>query len=134
MPAVFAHQHVRELPGVGEVAVVCEADAIRCIDVERLRLVGTVATRRRVAHVTDADVALQLQHVPLLEHVAHETHVLAQVQRAFVLGHDACRILSTMLQDGERVVDLLVDRRETHDTDDATHGCVLRYSTRRLRR
>ena len=88
-----------------------EADAVGRVDVERLRLGRAVAAGRRVAHVADADVALQLQHVPLLEHVAHQAVVLAQEQRALVLGHDARRVLAAVLQHGQRVVDLLVDRR-----------------------
>ena len=107
---------------VGQVAVVREADAVRRIDVERLRLGGAVAAGRRVAHVADADVALELQHVPLLEHVAHQADVLAQEQLAFVLGHDARGVLAAVLQHGQRVVDLLVDGAEAHDSDDSAHG------------
>ena len=37
MAAILANQHFGELGGVGEIAVVAEADAVRRIDVERLR-------------------------------------------------------------------------------------------------
>ena len=132
--AIFADQHVGELRRVGQVAVVREADAVRRVDVERLRLGRAVATGRRIAHVADADVALQLQHVPLLEHVAHEADVLAQEQLAFVLGHDARGILAAVLQHGQRVIDLLVDRAETDDADDSAHACALRCPLAGVRR
>jgi hypothetical protein len=72
--------------------------------------------------VPDADGALELQHVPLLEHVAHQTVVLAHEDFALEGGHDARGVLPAMLQYGQRVVDLLVGRCESDDTDDATHG------------
>ena len=46
---VVADQHFRELGGVGQVAVVREADAVRRVDVERLRLGGGVAAGGRIA-------------------------------------------------------------------------------------
>ena len=38
------------------------------------------------------------------------------------LGRDAGRILAAMLQQGQRVVDLLVDRSRGDDADDAAHA------------
>ncbi len=67
---------------VGQVAVVAEANAVRGVHVERLRVVRAVRARRRVAHVADADVALELEHVLLLEHVAHQAGILAHEQLA----------------------------------------------------
>ena len=74
---VLAHQHLGQLRGVGQIAVVGQADAVGCIDVERLRLRGAVTAGCRIAHVTDADIAGQLEHVLLLEHVAHQAGALA---------------------------------------------------------
>ena len=48
---------------------------------------------------------LQLQHVPLLEHVAHQAAALAQEQLAFVAGHDARGVLAAVLQHRQRVID-----------------------------
>ena len=123
---ILADEHLGQLGGVGEVAVVREADAVRRIDVERLRLGRAVAARRRIADVPDADVALELQHVPLLEHVADQAVVLAQEQLAVVRGHDARGILAAMLQHRQRIVELLVDRAVTDDADDAAH-VLLRF-------
>jgi hypothetical protein len=72
--------------------------------------------------VAHADRALELLHVTLLEHVTHQAHVLAQVQLAVVLGHDAGRVLAAVLQHGQRVVELLVDGAEAHDTDESAHA------------
>ena len=82
-----------------------KADAVRRIDVERLGLGRVVATRGGIADVPDADVALEPQHVLLLEHVADQAIVLAQEDLALVRGHDARGILSAMLQYRQRIVD-----------------------------
>ncbi len=53
------------------------ADAVRGVTFtlghERLGIVGAVGSCRRIPHMSDADVALELQHVLLLEHIAHQT-------------------------------------------------------------
>ena len=69
----------------------------------------------------DADVALQLQHVALLEHVPDQAVVLAHGQLALVGRHDPGRILAAVLQYRKRVVQLLVDRAESDDAYDAAH-------------
>src|SRR5688572_4239607 len=121
MPEILAHEHVGQLGGIGEVAVVREADAVRRVDIEGLGLVRAVASRRGIAGVPYAHVALEPQHVLLLEHVADQAVVLAQEELALVRGHDARGILAAMLQHRKRIVELLVDRAVTDDADDAAH-------------
>jgi hypothetical protein len=120
MAPVLAHQQLGKLGGVGEVAVVPEADAVRRVDVERLGLGGTRTAGRRIAHVADTDVALQPQHVALLEDVAHQAVALADEQPP-VLGHDAGGVLAAMLQHRQRIVDGLVDGFVPDDSDDSAH-------------
>src|SRR3546814_1312069 len=60
--------------GIGQIAVVGQGDAIRGIDVERLRLGRSRTAGGRVAHVADAHVAAQALHVLLGEHVRSEEH------------------------------------------------------------
>ena len=76
--AQVAREHVRlELPGVREVAVVREADAVGCVDVHGLRLRSTRRASRRVADVADPHVPPQPLHVALLEDLAHQAVALA---------------------------------------------------------
>ena len=110
-----------QLVGVHEIAVVREADPIRRVHVERLRLGQARAAGRRVAHVPQAHVAGELQHVPFLEHVADQAVALANAQPPAVVGHDACRILSAVLEDGERIVERLVHGFMANDSDESTH-------------
>ena len=98
-----------------------QADAVGGVDVEGLRLGGAVAAGGRVAHVADADVALQLEHVVLLEDIAHQACALAHVELALAGGGDAGGILAAVLQHGERIVDALIDRAGADDSDDAAH-------------
>ena len=123
MAPILADQDLGELGGVGEVAVVAEADAVGRVDVERLRLGGAVAAGGRVAHVADADVALELEHVVLLEHIAHQSAALAHAQLAVARGGgDAGGVLAAMLQHRERIVEALIDRARSDDADDAAHA------------
>ena len=132
VPAVFAHQHLREFAGVGEIAVVAETDAVGRIHVKRLRIVRAVGAGGRIADVADADVALQLDHVLLLKDVAHQAGVLAHEQLARLGGHDAGGILTAVLQHRERVIDSLIDGTHTHHSDDSAHEGPPVYLTRSL--
>ncbi len=118
-----------ELVGVDEVAVVGETDAVRRVDVERLRLRDRRAAGRGVADVPEPDVAAELEHVPLLEHVAHEAVALAHAEAARVVRHDARRVLAAMLQHRERVVERLIHRVLPDDADESAHA--LRYPSER---
>ncbi len=75
--------------------------------------------------MADADVAPQLEHVMLLEDIAHQAAALAHAQFAFDGSGDAGGILAAMLQHGERVVQPLVDRACADDSDDSAHNAVL---------
>ena len=122
VPAIFANQHFGQFGGVGQIAVVAEADAVGRVDEKRLRFGGGVAAGGGIADMADADVALQRQHVAMLEHIPHQAGLLAQEQLAFVEGHDAGGILAAMLQHRQRVIDLLIGRRVADDSDDSTHA------------
>ena len=75
--------------------------------------------------MTDAHVAIQVQHVPGVEDITHQAFILAQVQTAAITRHDARGILTPMLQHGQTIIDRLVDRIKSDDSDDAAHS---RYS------
>jgi len=126
MAPVLADQHLGQLAGIGQVAVVAEADAVGRIHVEWLRIVGVVRAGRRVTHVSDADVAAQFDHVLLLEDIAHQARVLAHVELARLAGHDAGRILTAVLQDGQRIVDSLIHGTDPDHSDDTAHVRNLR--------
>ncbi len=121
VPPILANQQVFQLFRIRQVAVVREADAVRRVDVERLRLGNTRRARRRIAHVTDAGAARQRQHVTRAEDVADQPRGLARAQHATVVDRDSRGVLATVLQHGERVIDRLIDRRVTHDSNDSAH-------------
>ena len=81
----------------------------------------TVAPSCGIAHVAYADVALELEHVLLLEHIAHQPRILAHEQLAVLRGHDARGILAAMLQHRQRIVDALIDRARSDHSDDSAH-------------
>ena len=109
-----------QLPGVGEIAVVRQADAVGCVDVHRLRFRGARCAGGGVAHMSNAHVAAQSAHVALLEDLPHQAIALAQLQ-ATVPGDHARGVLAAMLQGEQSVVDLLIDGRLADDADDAAH-------------
>ena len=131
MAAVFALEHFAELARVGEVAVVREADAVRRVHVERLGFGGVVAAGGRVAHVAHADVALEFQHVMLLEDVAHQALALAHEQLAVGDRRDARCVLPAVLEHRQRVIDPLIDSAGSDDSGNAAHSVqVLRLRRR----
>ncbi len=107
--------------GIDQVAVVRQRDAVGRVDVERLRLVGAFRACGRVAHVGDADAALQQRHAALVEYIPHQAIGLLHAQAGAVGGSDAGRILATVLEDGQSVIKLPGDVLVADDSDDATH-------------
>ena len=65
----------------------------------------------------------QLEHVLLLEHIAHQARALARAQPPFEGRHDAGGILAAVLQHRQRVIQTLIDGAGADDADDAAHGC-----------
>ena len=47
--------------------------------------------------MANADIARQLQHVPLMKHITHEAIALSDMKPAVAVSNDAGRILATML-------------------------------------
>ena len=80
-----------------------------------------IRQNRGTSVLADADVALELEHVLLLEHVAHQPGVLAHEQFAVLGGHDARGVLAAVLQHRQSVINALIDRADTHHTDDSAH-------------
>src|SRR3954469_23780558 len=122
MAAVLPGDDLSQLGCVCQVAVVCDANAVGGIDVERLSLGSGVAACGWITHVADAVVTLQLQHVLLLEDVAHEPAALAGVQLAIDGSCNARRVLAAMLQDRQRVINPVVDRAGSDNTYDTAHA------------
>src|SRR5690554_6761170 len=86
-----------------------------------LRLAGGAGGR--VAHVADAQVALEAGHVASVEDVPHQPVALAQQEAALMPGHHAGGVLSAMLKHRQGVIDALVHRllgQKAHDTAHST--------------
>ena len=111
MTTVDVEQLRGQFTGVGEVAVVDEGDAVRRIDIERLRLllVGGV-TLGGLTHVSEAHVAGQVAHVPRAIRLANLAAGFLHVQGVALCCGDSGGVLSAMLQQQQGVIDLLVDR------------------------
>ena len=122
MAPVFALQHFAQLARIGEIAVVRQADAIGRVHIERLGFRGAVTASRRIANMAHAHVALELLHVVLLEDIAHQPTALAHEQLAFGDGRDARRVLATVLQYRQCVIDALIDRAGSDDSGNTAHS------------
>ncbi len=122
MAPVFALEHFAQLAGIGEIAVVRQADAVGRVDIEGLGFGGAVASRRGIANMAHAHVALELLHVPLFEHIAHQPWALAHEQLAFGNGRNARCVLAAVLQHRQRVINALVDRAGSDDSGNAAHS------------
>jgi len=99
-------QLVADLLGVDEVAVVAQAQGTAPKrDGERLRAGLVHAPRGGVANVADARAPAQGLDVPLVEGVADESHLDVVVLLEPVVGDDARRLLSAVLERVQRVVE-----------------------------
>lgn len=58
--------------------------------------------------MTDADVTEQLLHVSLVEDIRYQTVPFAEIELLVLFCNDASCILSTVLKDGEAVIQCLV--------------------------
>src|SRR3989344_650925 len=119
---VLAVQLVLQLIGIREITVVRQRQAIGGVHVKRLGLGRGIAARGGIAHVADAHVALEAEHVALLEHVAHLAVVLAQMDALILAGEDTRGILTAMLQNQHAIVNGLINRSLGKNPDNAAHA------------
>lgn len=68
-----------------------------------------------------AHIASQARHVALMKNIANKTVALPYVQLTRIPGNDAGRVLASMLQHGQRIVDSLIDRPVSNYSDYPTH-------------
>src|SRR5210317_1934719 len=98
MAAVFAGQEVSQLIVVGQVAVMCEANTVLRVHIERLRFGRPGTASCRVTNMTDSHMPLQPQHVPLPKHVTYQPVALALLEPELLApGHDARCVLAAVL-------------------------------------
>lgn len=73
--------------------------------------------------MADADVPKQLLHMSLEEDIRYESVPFAEIEFLVLFRNDTCRILSTVLKDGEAIIQCLVHIRtkSSNDADDAAH-------------
>ncbi|KAG0758232.1 hypothetical protein G6F22_019714 [Rhizopus arrhizus] len=70
----------------------------------------------------DADTAFQGRHGARIEYIADQAGGLLHAQAAAAGGGDTRRVLATVLEDGQAVIQLPGDVLVADDSDDATHG------------
>ena len=93
-----------QLLRVDEVAVVGERDAIGRVYIERLRLGARGGAGGGIAHVADADVAVEVGDGTLGEHVRHHPVVLVQAKVTIRRRrHNASSVLPPVLQRQQRL-------------------------------
>ena len=71
--------------------------------------------------MADAGVAHELAHVAGAEDVAHVARRLVHVKHRALAGHDAGRVLTTVLQQQQAVIQDLINRRMRNSADDSAH-------------
>jgi hypothetical protein len=126
--AIDVEQFLLERRGIGQVAVVHQHDAVRRVDVERLRFLFVERVARgRVANLAEPHRSGQAAHVARAKDVAHHAARLVHEALGALHRDDAGRVLAAVLQQQQRVVDQLVDGRLRYHADDAAHGGVLAW-------
>ena len=118
---IVLEQFLRQLLGIGQVAVVCQGDTVGGVHIERLGQGCAGAARGRVAHVADADSAAQHLHMVLAKHVPHQALALALGKPTAAAGHDPRGVLAAMLQHRQRIVNLGGNIGFPNHSNQATH-------------
>jgi len=72
--------------------------------------------------MTDPHVTDQTLHVTLMKNVTYQTVILAQKQTTAITSHNAGGVLAAMLQDGQGIIERLIDVRFAHYANNATHA------------
>jgi hypothetical protein len=75
--------------------------------------------------MANANVTRESFHVMLAKNITHQTIAFALIKAAIAKGHHARRILASMLQYGECIVNRLIDRACSNYANYATHRLAL---------
>ncbi len=109
---------------IDEIAVMAHSDPKRDTGPKRLGFIQPVTAGGRVPGVPDAEVPLQPPPVPLAEDIADQASAFLAVKAVRIAGHDPRRILSSVLQVDQALVELARDRAMRDDTDNTTHDSI----------
>src|SRR5262249_10097684 len=121
-----------ELGRVHEVTVVRQRDrAVRVLDGEGLRVLHRRFARRRIAHVTDRQLAGQVLELRVAEGLGDEAHLAPGGDAVSVAGGDPRGLLPAVLEGVESEVGEVARLRVTVDAEDAAHGSSFRSDARR---
>ena len=78
--------------------------------------------------MTDTRSATHVRHVPAMKDVANKAIPFAFLKSLLLTpGYDASRILPAMLHYCQRIVQKLINRLTTDDSDHATHRLSLQF-------
>ena len=117
MAQVFVAYILIQLFGIGQITIMCQNDTKRRADIERLGLCAAACiTGSRIADMCNAGITYQVAHVSGTEHFTHHAFAFVHMKRAALCSHNACRILTTMLQHLQTVIQQLIDRLMTDQT------------------
>ncbi len=121
VPQILTEQLVLELGGIGKVSVMRQRKTEGGIYVKWLGLSDGVLAGSGVPHMPEPQIALEVAHMVRLEDITHQPGVLAQVDALPVAGKNSGRILPTVLQHHQAIIDRLVYGTFGKDADNAAH-------------
>src|SRR5690606_35844889 len=106
---------------IDEIAVMRQRYTVRRVDVERLSQSRTRTARRWIAHMTNPHIAQQALHMSGSEYILHQAIGFLLTHPAILTSDHASGILSAVLQDCQRIVNLHIHITLTHNTYNAAH-------------
>jgi hypothetical protein len=71
--------------------------------------------------MTNAHIAMQVAHIARAKYIAHHAFALVHAKSLTLIGRHARRVLPTVLQQQQRIINQLVHRAIRHHTNHATH-------------
>jgi hypothetical protein len=125
MPKILLKQALRELIGIGQVAVMGEDNTVRRIDVKGLGFRTGARPGGGVTAMTDTHIPHQPLDIFLLENIPDQAIGLVSVEAGLLItGRNTGRILAAVLNHPERIIhlDRGLDFPGGNNANDSTHG------------
>jgi hypothetical protein len=71
--------------------------------------------------MSNTHLSLKSVHMSLMEHISYQAITLTHVQTITFTGNNPCRVLPTVLENCNRVIQVVTDIASTNHTDYAAH-------------
>ena len=123
MSTINLEQILFQLTGISQVPIMNKGDSIGSIDIKGLNLVFSCGSSScGISNMTNPDISEKFAHITRSECFTNPATLFMNMKGVLIHRDDSGRILSTMLQKKQIVVNLLINRISRKHSDNSTHN------------